>query len=73
MCLIVSDKRSGALRVGLCCRGSLDQVEIEFGIGELLESLDLQTSVPVGNDIGDVNRLAHCVRPEWALRLTGVL
>ena len=65
-------KRCGIPRV--CFRGGgLGQVEVEFGISELLDPLDLQT-VFVGNDVNDVHRLAvHCVSPKRALHFTGDL
>ena len=54
-------------------RYCLNNVLIGFGIGELVELLDLQDSRFVGNDMYDVDRLASRIYPERVLHLVGRL
>jgi hypothetical protein len=60
-------------RVGIRFFGSLGPVEVEFGVCELLETLDLRGSVIVGDEVRDVNRLAVHVMSERAFHFGGGL
>ena len=47
-----------------CFRDGLEKVDVGFGVGELVELLDLQASVFVGDDIRDEDIFASHVYPE---------
>ena len=56
--------RSRVLSNSFCFRDGLEKVEVGFGVSELVELLDLQTSVFVGDDIRDEDIFASHVYPE---------
>ena len=47
----------------------LSEIEIGFGVRELLEPFDLQAPVFVGDDIYDEDRFAVPLNPDCGLRL----
>lgn len=57
------------LLVCACSRNSLNEVEMGFGVGELLHPLDFQAPVFVGDDLCDVDRFAGRLYPDFGLYL----
>ena len=51
----------------------LNEVEMRFGVGELLHLFDLQASVIVGDDLCDVDRFAGCLQFVFGLYPAGYL
>lgn len=45
-------------------RNRLHKVEVAFGVGEILDLLDLEAAVFVGNDVGDGDRFAGRLYPK---------
>lgn len=54
-------------------RNSLNKVKVGFGVGELLDLLDLQAPVLVSNDLRDVDRFTDRLHPDHGLQLAGDL
>jgi hypothetical protein len=63
---------SGSL-VGLRDRDGLEKVVVGFGVGKLLERLDLQASIFVGGDSYNENHLANHLHPDRCVRPVGTL
>jgi len=62
------------LLLGFCRRDRLsDTAEVGFGVGKLLDLLDLQAPVFVGNDVPDEDRFAAHLNPNGSIHLVGGL
>ena len=53
----------GELPLCFCFCRRLEELEVRFRVRELLDLLDLQTSVFVGNDISDPHHFADRLHP----------
>lgn len=54
-------------------RGSLNEVEVSFGVGEFLHLLDLERLVFVGDDLCNIDRFAGLLYPDAGLNFAGNL
>ena len=70
-----SHSATGETLLLLLCyrRNRLHKVEVAFGVGEILDLLDLEAAVFVGNDVGDGDRFAGRLHPKYSRYLVGKL
>lgn len=57
-------ERSGVLPFRFLFRDGLEKIGKEFGVGELLDLLELQASVFVSDDVSDPDHFVVHVHPE---------
>jgi len=61
------------LLLGSCRRDRLGEVKVGLGVCELLDLLDLQVPVLIGNYVPDENRFTIHLNPDQGFRLIGDL